>query len=298
MSSADRRLVVVTGLSGSGKTVVLHTLEDLGFYCIDNLPVGLLGQFESELVRSDLPIYQQLALGIDARNPAESLTDVVSLLKRLRDSNVAAELIFVEAQDEILLKRFSETRRRHPLSRDSLPLTRAIADERRLLEPLAEGADMRVDTTYMHIHQLRDLVRERIAKRPLSNLSLQFMSFGFKHGVPAESDFVFDLRCLPNPHWEAGLRDQTGRDADVIAFLSASPQVQLMIQHIAEFLTHWVPSFERENRVYLTVAVGCTGGRHRSVYVTERLVEYFRKMGRHALVSHRDMGQVAGSGEK
>jgi UPF0042 nucleotide-binding protein len=289
MLPQDRRLVVITGLSGSGKTVVLHTLEDFGFYCIDNLPVMFLGQFESEL-QSNNSIYHHLALGIDARNPADSLAQVPELLRRVRASGIATELIFLEANDEILLKRFSETRRRHPLSSQSLPLARAIDSERRLLAPLAESADMRVDTTYMHIHQLRDLVRERIARRPVNTLSLQFMSFGFKHGVPAESDFVFDLRCLPNPHWEAGLRDQTGRDADVIAFLSASSQVQLMIDHIAEFLDRWVPSFERENRVYLTVAVGCTGGRHRSVYVTERLAEHFRKMGRNALVNHRDIG--------
>lgn len=290
MPPQDRRLVVVTGLSGSGKTVVLHTLEDLGFYCIDNLPVAFLAQFEREFISSNQPLYQQLALGIDARNPAESLAQIPVLLQSLRSSGIAAELVFLEAQDDILLKRFSETRRRHPLSGDSQPLARAVANERRLLEPLSEGADMRVDTTYMHIHQLRDLVRERIARRPVSSLSLQFMSFGFKHGVPAESDFVFDLRCLPNPHWEAALRDQTGRDVDVAAFLSASSQVQLMIQHIADFVGHWVPSFEKENRVYLTVAVGCTGGRHRSVYVTERLAEHFKKMGRNALVSHRDIG--------
>lgn len=289
MLPQDRRLVVITGLSGSGKTVVLHTLEDFGFYCIDNLPVMFLGQFESELQNNN-SIYHHLALGIDARNPADSLAQVPEMLRRVRAIGIATELIFLEANDEILLKRFSETRRRHPLSSESLPLARAIDSERRLLAPLAESADMRVDTTYMHIHQLRDLVRERIARRPVNNLSLQFMSFGFKHGVPAESDFVFDLRCLPNPHWEAGLRDQTGRDADVMAFLSASSQVQLMIDHIAEFLDRWVPSFERENRVYLTVAVGCTGGRHRSVYVTERLAEHFRKMGRNALVNHRDIG--------
>jgi RNase adapter protein RapZ len=290
MLPQDRRLVVITGLSGSGKTVVLHTLEDFGFYCIDNLPVKFLGQFESELQNDSSSIYHHLALGIDARNPAEGLAQVPDLLRRVRATGIATELIFLEANDEILLKRFSETRRRHPLSSESLPLARAIDSERRLLAPLAESADMRVDTTYMHIHQLRDLVRERIAQRPVNSLSLQFMSFGFKHGVPAESDFVFDLRCLPNPHWEASLRDQTGRDADVIAFLSASSQVQLMIDHIAQFLDRWVPSFERENRVYLTVAVGCTGGRHRSVYVTESLAEHFRKMGRNALVNHRDIG--------
>jgi UPF0042 nucleotide-binding protein len=293
MQPQGRRLVVITGLSGSGKTVVLHTLEDFGFYCIDNLPVMFLDQFETELEKSNKPIYQHLALGIDARNPAESLAQVPELLQRVQRIGISTELIFIEAQDEILLKRFSETRRRHPLSSETMPLARAIDTERRTLAPLAEAADMRVDTTFMHIHQLRDLVRERIAQRPVSGLSLQFMSFGFKHGVPAESDFVFDLRCLPNPHWDAALRDQTGRDEDVIAFLSASSQVQMMIQHIAEFLSHWVPSFEKENRVYLTVAVGCTGGRHRSVYVTERLAEHFKKMGRNALVSHRDIGNEA-----
>lgn len=290
MPPRDRRLVIVTGLSGSGKTVVLHALEDLGFYCIDNLPVAFLGQFEKELEIGTSSLYQQLALGIDARSPADSLARVPGQLQRLRETGTATELVFVDAQDEILLKRFSETRRRHPLSNENVSLARAIATERRLVEPLSEGADLRVDTTYMHIHQLRDFVRERIARRPLNSLALQFLSFGFKHGVPAESDFVFDLRCLPNPHWEGGLRDQTGRDPDVVTFLGQSSQVQSMIQHIADFLAMWVPSFERENRVYLTVAVGCTGGRHRSVYVAERLAEHFKKTGKNALVSHRDIG--------
>lgn len=290
MPPLDRRLVVITGLSGSGKTVVLHALEDLGFYCIDNLPVTFLEQFGQELESGGHNHYHQLAVGVDARNPADSLSRVPAILQKLRAGGRATELVFVEAQDEILLKRFSETRRRHPLSDDSTPLARAIANERRLLEPLSEGADMRIDTTYMHIHQLRDLVRERVARRPLNSLSLQFLSFGFKHGVPAESDFVFDLRCLPNPHWEGRLRDQSGRDPDVVAYLGRAPQVQVMIQQIADFLDAWVPNFEKENRVYLTVALGCTGGRHRSVYVAERLAEHFKKLGKKALVSHRDIG--------
>jgi UPF0042 nucleotide-binding protein len=286
----SRRLVVVTGLSGAGKTVVLHALEDLGFYCIDNLPVAFLEQFGQELESGKNALYEQLAVGVDARNPVDSLSRVPSILGRLREASIAAELLFIEAQDEILLKRFSETRRRHPLSGEAIALARAIANERRLLEPLSEGADMRIDTTYMHIHQLRDLVRERIARRPLNSLSLQFLSFGFKHGVPAESDFVFDLRCLPNPHWEAALRDRSGRDPDVVAFLGRSSNVQQMIQHIADFVATWIPGFEKENRVYLTVAVGCTGGRHRSVYVAERLSEHFKKLGKSVLVSHRDIG--------
>ena len=287
--ASPRRLVVVSGLSGSGKSVVLHTLEDFGFYCIDNLPVGFLPEIARQIGNSDRAIYQQVAIGIDARNPAEDLSQFPALLQSAKSASLMPELVFVDADDEILLKRFSETRRKHPLSTDATGLARAIANERRLLEPMAEFADLRIDTSHMHIHQLRNLVRERVARRPLASLSLQFMSFGFKHGVPPESDFVFDVRCLPNPHWDALLRDQSGRDADVIDYLQRSPLVEEMVQNIGDFVARWVPRFEMENRVYLTVAVGCTGGRHRSVYVVERLAERFKTAGKSALVSHRDI---------
>jgi UPF0042 nucleotide-binding protein len=286
---SNRRLIVVSGLSGAGKTVVLHTLEDLGFYCVDNLPVGFLEEFVREVATSDRALYHQVAVGIDARNPADSLSALPAILDALRRRNAHAELVFVDAGDRTLLKRFSETRRRHPLSGEDLSLARAIARERRLLEPLAECADLRIDTSLMHIHQLRDLVRERVAHRPVASLSLQLLSFGFKHGVPAESDFVFDVRCLPNPHWEAQLRDQDGRDPEVAAFLDSAPHVNEMIAQIGDFLAAWIPRFEAENRVYLTVAIGCTGGHHRSVYVIERLAARFRQLGRHVLVSHRDL---------
>ncbi|MGQ0657397.1 MAG: RNase adapter RapZ [Chromatiales bacterium] len=292
MPPPDRRLIVVSGLSGAGKTIALHALEDQGFYCIDNLPVAFLPQFGQDMESGKQSLYQQVAIGIDARSPAHGLSQFPSMLRRLKSSGWATELIFVEAEDDVLLKRFSETRRRHPLSGEGVSLALAIARERRLLDPLSECADLRIDTSNMHIHQLRDLIRERVVRRSVAGLSLQFLSFGYKHGVPPESDFVFDVRCLPNPHWDAALRDQSGHDPDVIAFLERAPQVQQMIDHIASFLATWVRAFEVENRVYLTVAVGCTGGRHRSVYVAERLAGHFEKLGKHVLVSHRDIGNV------
>lgn len=290
MPPRDRRLVVVSGLSGAGKTIALDALEDHGFYCIDNLPIAFLPQFAQEMTGGSQSLYQQIAVGIDARSPVDSLSQFPSMLQRLKAGGRATELIFIEAEDDVVLKRFSETRRRHPLSGEGISLARAIAAERRLLDPLSECADLRIDTSSMHIHQLRDLIRERVVRRPVAGQSLQFLSFGYKHGVPPESDFVFDVRCLPNPHWEASLRDLSGRDQEVIAFLDRASQVQQMVDQIAAYLGAWIPAFEQENRLYLTVALGCTGGRHRSVYVAERLVQHFRSLGRHAMVSHRDIG--------
>ncbi|HTT07508.1 MAG TPA: RNase adapter RapZ [Gammaproteobacteria bacterium] len=284
-----KRLVVISGLSGAGKTEALHTLEDTGFYCVDNLPLGFLAEFAGEVAASRWPGYQQVAVGIDARSAVENLTGLPPALRQLKSAALAVELVFIEASDEILLKRFSETRRRHPLSGESLPLPGAIAAERERLAPLAEYADLRVDTSAMHVHRLREWVRERVARRVVGRLSLQLLSFGYKNGVPPESDFVFDARGLPNPHWEAELRDRSGLDAEVRAFLDASPLAQELAEQIGRFMLAWIPRFEAEDRPYLTVAVGCTGGRHRSVYVTERLAESLRDGGRAVLISHRDL---------
>jgi UPF0042 nucleotide-binding protein len=284
-----KRLVVISGLSGAGKTVALHTLEDTGFYCVDNLPLGFLAEFAREVAGSQWPGYQQVAVGIDARSAAENLTGLPLLLRQLKSTTLAVELVFIEADDDILLKRFSETRRRHPLSGETQPLPRAIAADRARLAPLAEYADLRINTTAMHVHRLREWVRERVARRAASRLSLQLLSFGFKNGVPPESDFVFDARGLPNPHWQAELRDRSGLDATVRAFLDVSPLAQELAEQIGRFMLTWIPRFEAEDRPYLTVAVGCTGGRHRSVYVTERLAASLRDSGRTVLISHRDL---------
>lgn len=289
MTGSAKRLVIVSGLSGSGKSVALHALEDFGYFSVDNLPVSFLMEFARMITASELPLYQSVAVGIDARNPAEALSDFPPVMEQIRGTELRSELVFIEASDDVLIKRFSETRRRHPLAAGNLPLAEAIARERELLEPIAEYADLRIDTTTMHIHRLRDLVRQRVVTHEPESLSIQFISFGYKYGVPRDSDFVFDVRCLPNPYWEPSLRPYTGRDAEVAAFLERTPQVDAMFQDISRFLSTWIPCFEAENRSYLTVAVGCTGGRHRSVYFVERLMAYFHRQGKAVLVNHRNM---------
>ncbi|MBZ0070279.1 MAG: RNase adapter RapZ [Gammaproteobacteria bacterium] len=283
------RLVIVSGLSGSGKSVALHTLEDLGYYCIDNLPIGLLEPFAQQLLDSPSPNPDNAAVGIDARNQSTELQHFPQIVRRLRERGIHCEIVYLQADDETLLKRFSETRRKHPLSGPDVPLADAIRQERSLLEPISANASLHIDTTHTHIHQLRDLVQERVAGKTTGTLSLLFKSFGFKHGVPEDADFVFDVRCLPNPHWDARLRPQTGLDADVVEYLDAQPMVDTMFDSIHDFLDTWIPYFERENRSYLTVALGCTGGQHRSVYLARRLGEHFRARHPSVLVRHREL---------
>lgn len=289
MPPEGQRLIIVSGLSGAGKTVALHALEDAGFYCVDNLPVGFLPDFTRQLRASTLPAYRQVAVGIDARNPAEGLSQFPEALKGLASEGLPPELLFVEATDDVLLQRFSETRRKHPLSTGSLGLPDAIARERILLGPLSECADLRIDTSLTHIHELRDLIRERVVGRARGTLSLQFVSFGFKYGLPRDADFVFDVRFLPNPHWQASLRDCSGKDPAVIEFLERAPEVETVLQQLVGFLEAWIPRFQADNRSYLTVALGCTGGRHRSVFAVERLAAHFSKRGMSALMKHRDI---------
>ncbi|MFA7592507.1 MAG: RNase adapter RapZ [Thiohalobacteraceae bacterium] len=283
------RLVIVSGLSGSGKSVALHTLEDLNYYCIDNLPIGLLEPFAQQLLDSPSPNPDNAAVGIDARNQSTELQHFPQIVRRLRERGIHCEIVYLQADDETLLKRFSETRRKHPLSGPDVPLADAIRQERSLLEPISANASLHIDTTHTHIHQLRDLVQERVAGKTTGTLSLLFKSFGFKHGVPEDADFVFDVRCLPNPHWDARLRPQTGLDADVVEYLDAQPMVDTMFDSIHDFLDTWIPYFERENRSYLTVALGCTGGQHRSVYLARRLGEHFRARHPSVLVRHREL---------
>lgn len=283
------KLVIVSGLSGSGKSIVLHTLEDLNYYCIDNLPVGMLRALAEQFGGSDGTRVEKAAVGIDARNQPRDLQHFAQIVEQLEDSGLDCEIFFVHAGDETLLQRFSETRRKHPLTRDGITLAEAIELERRLLSPIAERADMQIDTTRTNVHQLRDLVRERVERRSPRALSLLFQSFGFKHGLPGDADFVFDLRCLPNPHWEAELRPLTGLDERVGAYLSTEPEVVKMLEQITDFLDFWIPRFEAENRSYLTVALGCTGGQHRSVYLAERLAAHFRKTRQHVSTRHREL---------
>jgi UPF0042 nucleotide-binding protein len=281
------KLVIVSGLSGSGKSVALHTLEDVGYYCIDNLPAGLLSVLALELSGAPKPV-DNAAVGIDARNLPQALARFNEILGELEQRGIASEILFLTCETETLIKRFSETRRRHPLS-NGASLAEAVERERLLLEPIAARADLFIDTSQTNIHQLRELVLERVAREKKGRVSLLFESFGYKHGLPRDADFVFDARCLPNPHWEPDLRPLTGRDDAVAAYLEADPQVASMHRQLSDFLEHWIPAFEAGNRSYLTVAVGCTGGQHRSVYLVERLAKHFRDHYANIVTRHREL---------
>lgn len=279
------RLIVVSGLSGAGKSVALHMLEDLGYYCVDNIPAALLKPFVSHTLRSQENLYRRTGVGIDARNTAGEIATVPALVRELKTSGIDCELIFLTASDEALLRRFSETRRMHPLSRGSEGLREAIEQERRLLEPVAQAADLTLDTSRMGTHDLRETMRLRIDQRAQPRMSILFESFGFKHGIPGDADFVFDARCLPNPYWELPLRELTGRDQRVIEFLERSASVPKLLKDITDFVQARIPEFMATNRRYLTIAIGCTGGQHRSVYLAERLGADFAQ--RYAEVSLR-----------
>ena len=283
-----RRFLIITGLSGAGKSVALHALEDAGFYCVDNLPVGILQTFARYIAEQHQAHYHKVAVGIDARNHPGAIAEFPAVLDSMHQQNVKAELLFVDASDDTLLRRFSETRRKHPLSTPELTLADAISQERALLDPLASRADIRIDTSHTNVHDFRAEIRQLITQRPAGELALQFQSFGFKHGVPSDADFVFDVRCLPNPYWDPLLRDLSGRDEPVAGFLEDSPLVQRMIEDVAHFLDTWIAEFEGVNRTYLTVAFGCTGGRHRSVFMAERMAKHFAARGKTAAISHRD----------
>lgn len=286
---APTRLIIVSGQSGSGKSIALHTLEDVGYYCIDNLPVYLLREFARHLIASDGGIYRKTAVGIDARSRAEQLRTFSETLAELKAAGIRCEIFFLRASTEVLLKRFSETRRKHPLTDANIPLARAVQLERELLEPIARQADLFIDTSQTNVHQLRDLIRERVEHRSQQSLSLLFQSFGYKNGIPSDADFVFDVRCLPNPYWEPRLRQYTGQDREVVEFLESQPGVDKMFQLLKGFLETWIPAFEAGNRSYLTIAIGCTGGQHRSVYMAERLARQFAAGRGNVLTRHREL---------
>lgn len=288
-ADAARRFIVVTGLSGAGKSVVLNALEDLEFYCMDNLPAGMLAQLCESAAGGTDGLPAQVAAGIDARSPGTALTALPALLERLRGGGMPVEVVYLEADDDVLVRRFSETRRRHPLSSGDRDLSAAIDAERALLAPLSTLADLRVDTSRLGVHDLRRLVHDRVARRPARTLSLQFVSFGFKYGVPRDADFLFDVRCLPNPYWQPELRHLGGRDAAVADYLGRQPDVLAMLADQQRYLERWVPCFAAEQRSYLTVALGCTGGRHRSVYMAEWLAQRCGGPGRQVQVRHRDL---------
>jgi UPF0042 nucleotide-binding protein len=280
------RLVIVSGLSGSGKSVALHLLEDIDFYCVDNIPAALLKPFISHTIRGTDEVYSRTAVGLDARNRPNEIDTIPALVTELRRSGIGCEVLYLHANDEVLLKRYAETRRKHPLVTAGVSLREAIASERKLLEPITKAADLVIDTSAMGVHGLRERIRERVEQRRDGRLALMFESFGYKHGIPGDADFVFDVRSLPNPHWEAGLRELTGCDAPVIDYLAGHASVRTMIAALAEFLSARIGEFALANRSYLTIAIGCTGGQHRSVYIAERLAEHFRRTYPQVLTRH------------
>jgi RNase adapter protein RapZ len=283
------RLIILSGLSGSGKSVALHMLEDLGYFCVDNLPASMLQNFVRDTVLTHNPAYSRMAVGIDARNRIEDIREVPQTVRHLRTEGIECEIVYLHADESTLLKRYNETHRPHPLAVDGRPLRDAIRAEREILGSIADEADVVLETTRTSVHELRELVRLRIHREERQGLSLLFQSFGFRHGLPGDSDFVFDARGLPNPYWEAALRPLTGRDPAVASYLEKDQTVQHFLADLIRFLEDWIPRFEDSNRQYLTVSVGCTGGYHRSVFVVEHLAKYFRAKGRDVIVRHNEL---------
>ncbi|MEO8316265.1 MAG: RNase adapter RapZ [Pseudomonadota bacterium] len=279
------RLILVSGLSGSGKSVALHMLEDLGHYCMDNIPAALLKPFISHTLRSTDNLYERVAVGLDARNTFAEIASVPALIEELKASGIPCEMLFLTASDESLLRRYAETRRTHPLSRNGMGLRESIALERDLLEPVVQAADLIIDTSHTGVHELRDMIGSRIERRRHPRLSILFESFGFKYGIPGDADFVFDARALPNPYWEPALRPLTGRDADVAQFLGNNADVARLAEDISRFVEARIPEYLATSRRYMTVAIGCTGGQHRSVFLVEKIATDFAS--RHPDVSTR-----------
>lgn len=282
------RLVIISGRSGSGKSTGLNQLEDEGFYCIDNLPVALLPALVRETSRSEFDIFQGMAVCIDARNAWQDLENFPAILRSLPDS-VESEVLFLDAQQQTLLQRFSETRRRHPLSNETVPLHEAIERERELLEPIFVSASLVIDTSQMTIYELRDSIRQRLLGTSEGSMSILVQSFGFKRGLPADADLVFDVRMLPNPHWVRELRGKTGLDAEVREFLEAQKLTPQLFRDICQYLDNWLPHYRAGNRSYMTIAVGCTGGQHRSVYFADRLYRHYREQYQSVDVRHREL---------
>ncbi len=284
-----KKLIIVSGLSGSGKSVALGTLEDCGFYCIDNLPVNLIEPFARDLSVTNGG-FDKTAISIDCRNLSGKVDLFSQTVEILNQFHIPFHILFLNADSQSLLRRYSETRRKHPLSQTSgLPPAEAIEKERQLLASIADQADLVIDTSRLNIHQLRELIRVRVGESEGQQMSLCFTSFGFKNGVPLDADFVFDARCLPNPHWEPALRPLTGLDQKVIEYLKELPQTQDFLDSLLHFLETWLPDFQKQNRAYLTVAIGCTGGQHRSVYLAEQLGKAFGDSTYSILVRHREL---------
>lgn len=286
------QLVVISGRSGSGKSSALQLLEDIGFTCVDNLPVSLLPALIDQVAKAPDAATKQFAVGIDARNMGGDLSLFPSIFKAINSEHTQCTIVYLDASDPVLIKRFSETRRRHPLTNKSIGLKEAIISEANILNPIAELANITIDTSALTLHELRRVVKKAVSTERSEGMALMFESFGFKYGTPVDADFIFDVRSLPNPHWHADLRDHTGLETPVSQFLQKQPEVESMFEDIAGFLQKWIPSFQNNNRSYLTVAIGCTGGRHRSVYLTERLTQFFKPRFDNVQTRHRQLIQA------
>lgn len=284
------QIVVISGMSGAGKSSALAILEDAGYYCIDNLPSQLL---EALLQTPQIIKQSQLAIGIDIRGGQDSLEDIPVILNRIKQQHPKTHLIYLYAADNILQKRFNETRRRHPLADKEQELSNAIRLESQLLSGLTKQADWRIDSSGISVYELGHLLRERLAIRSNQNFSLLFQSFGFKHEAPSDSDFIFDVRCLPNPYWSPELRPLTGLDTPITDWLETHERVTAMTQQLTHFLENWLDDIRQSQRAYLTVSIGCTGGRHRSVYIAEQLYQHFKhQLDAHVLVRHKELKKI------
>ena len=283
------RMIIVSGRSGSGKSTALDVLEDNGFYCVDNLPAGLLPELAERALLNSEQAEPLLAVSIDARNMPSHLTRFPQILNEVRARHISCDVLYLDADDATLLKRFSETRRRHPLSNAQRSLAEAIRDESLLLGPIIDLADLKINTTHLNLYQLRDSLKLRLLNKPEPGTAFLIESFGFKRGMPVDADLVFDVRCLPNPYWKPELRDHSGLEQPVIDYLAVQPDVEEMFQDISSYLAKWLPRFAASNRSYVTIAIGCTGGHHRSVYLTERLGQVLQPLLKNVQVRHRDL---------
>jgi UPF0042 nucleotide-binding protein len=284
------RIVIVSGLSGSGKSIALHTLEDAGFNCVDNLPAGLLSDFVDSMRNNRPAAYESIAVSVDARCDIQEITRFENILSEVRGMGVEVGVLFLSTSTEVLLTRFNETRRKHPLSHKGLPLMEAIEQERAILANISNHADWAIDTSDLNVHDLRHLISQRLLQGNRDSMAILIQSFGFKHGLPADTDFMFDVRCLPNPHWEKELRPFTGNDQPVIDYLENFEEIAEMINMILDYLRQWIPCFEREGRSYMTISIGCTGGQHRSVFIVNKLFQALSRERQGVALRHRECG--------
>ena len=284
------KLIIISGRSGSGKSSALHALEDEGFYCVDNLPASMLKDLPVSLNSgSDEP--PKMAVSIDVRNVPGALEHFPALLAHLKDQGINCQVVFLDADSDTLMKRYSSTRRKHPLSHDDLSLIEAINLEKQLLAPLSEEADIRIDTSPLSVHDIRQQICQRVCGEAGKSMTLSIQSFGFKHGTPTDADFIFDVRCLPNPYWVESLRAYNGLQQPVQDFLSAETEVSDMLDDLKAFTEKWIPRFESGQRSYLTIAIGCTGGQHRSVFISESLGQWLKERFERVQVRHRELSR-------